>query len=81
MAAKHGRTFQQPHPGAPVSGTLIGTANLGSGRSAMIDNGLGFSMVLWRPILAKRIGQHISGGVCDSGGIDWSFGRKRGLAL
>jgi hypothetical protein len=29
----------------------------------------------------KRIGQHITGTVRDAGGIEWSFGRKRGLGI
>ncbi|MER8639937.1 hypothetical protein NKH04_28065 [Mesorhizobium sp. M1365] len=32
-------------------------------------------------MLDKRVGQHISGLVQDSGGIDWSFGRKRGVGI
>ncbi len=77
----HGRTFQQPRTGDFVSGTLVGISNLGSGRFAMIDDELGFSLVPWQPVLDKRIGQHITGVVRDSGRIDWSFGRKRGLGL
>jgi hypothetical protein len=30
---------------------------------------------------AKDIGQHISGVARADGGVDWSFGRKRGLGL
>jgi hypothetical protein len=33
------------------------------------------------PLLDKRIGQHITGIQRDDGGIEWSFGRKRGLEL
>ncbi len=86
MAAKYGRTFQQSHAGDSVSGTLIGAANLASGRFAMIetfsgDGGLGFSLVPWQSVLDRRIGQHVTGIVRDGGGIDWSFGRRRGLGV
>ena len=47
----------------------------------MIDDGIGFHLVPWQPVLDKRIGQHISGTVRAAGGIEWSFGRKRGLGL
>lgn len=84
IAAARGRTFQPVGTGEQVGGTLIGSTNLGSGRFAMIEttggeNGLGFSLVPWQPVLDRRIGQHITGMVRDGGGIDWSFGRQRGL--
>ena len=46
----------------------------------MIDDGLGFSLVPWQPVLDKRLDQHITG-VMRASGIDWDFGRKRGLGL
>jgi hypothetical protein len=33
-----------------VRGKLVGSTQLASGRFAMIDNGLGFSLVPWRPV-------------------------------
>ncbi len=50
-------------------------------RSAMFDDGLGFSLVPWTPAVEKQIGQHISEVARPDGGVDWSFGRKRGLGL
>jgi hypothetical protein len=47
----------------------------------MIDDGIGFQLVPWQPVLDKRIGQQISGTVRAVGGIEWSFGRNRGLGL
>jgi hypothetical protein len=47
----------------------------------MIDDGTGFQLVPWQPVLDKRIGQHISGMMRNAGGIEWCFGRKRGLGL
>ena len=52
-----------------------------SGRFAMIDDGLGFQLVPWRPALEQRLGQQVSGTLTPGGGIDWSFQRKRGLGL
>lgn len=81
MAAARGLTFTPVQPGDHVGGTLLGSANLASGRFAMLDDSLGFQLVPWQPMLDKRIGQHITGLVQDSGGIDWSFGRKRGHGI
>ena len=79
MAAERGLTFTAAKTGDYVSGTLVGSAQLASGRFAMIDDGIGFQLVPWQPLLDKRIGQHISGTVRAAGGIEWSFGRQRGL--
>jgi len=81
MAAERGLTFTAAKTAEYVSGTLIGYTQLASGRFAMIDDGIGFQLVPWQPVLDKRIGQHIVGTVRDAGGIEWSFGRKRGLGL
>ena len=81
MARDRGLTYVPANASEYVSGRLAGVASLVSGRFAMIDNGLGFQLVPWQPLLEKRIGQHISGLQRDDGGIEWSFGRKRGLSL
>jgi type IV secretory pathway VirD2 relaxase len=81
MAAKRGLTFTAAKTGEYVSGTLVGSTQLASGRFAMIDDGIGFQLVPWQPVLDKRIGQHITGTVRASGGIEWSFGRNRELEL
>jgi hypothetical protein len=81
MAAERGLAFTAAKTGEYVSGTLVGSTQLASGRFAMIDDGIGFQLVPWQPVLDKRIGQHITGTVRDAGGIEWSFGRKRGLGL
>jgi hypothetical protein len=81
MAAERGLTFTAAKTGEYVSGTLVGSTQLASGRFAMIDDGIGFQLVPWQPVLDKRIGQHITGTVRAAGGIEWSFGRKRGLGL
>src|SRR5271155_4808771 len=81
MAAERGLTFTTAKTGEYVSGTLVGSAQLASGRFAMIDYGVGFQLVPWQPVLDKRIGQHVTGTVRDAGGIEWGFGRERGLGI
>ncbi len=86
MAAARGMTFVPALASGQVSGTLLGIANLASGRFAMIetfsgDGGLGLQLVPWQPILDRQIGRYITGIVRDSGGIEWTFGRQRGLGL
>jgi type IV secretory pathway VirD2 relaxase len=81
MAAERGLAFRPGNPGEHVSGRLVGMASLASGRFAMIDDGLVFQLVPWQPFLAKRMGQQIAGVSRDGGGIEWSFGRTRGLEI
>lgn len=79
LAAEHGRQWQAVKTGEAVAGQLVGSTQLASGRFAMIDDGLGFSLVPWSQPLERQLGRHITGIAMPGGGIDWSFGRKRGL--
>jgi type IV secretory pathway VirD2 relaxase len=81
LAAERGRQWQPAIPGNYVTGQLVGSTQLPSGKFAMIDDGLGFSLVPWRPVLEDHIGRHISGVAMPGGGVDWSFSRSRGLGL
>jgi hypothetical protein len=81
LAAERGLEWRPAIPGNHVTGQLIGSTQLSSGRFAMIDDGLGFSLVPWRPTLEQHIGRHVSGVVMPGGGVDWSFARSRGLGL
>jgi type IV secretory pathway VirD2 relaxase len=81
MARERGLTYMPAKAGEYVSGRLAGVASLVSGRFAMIDNGLGFQLVPWQPLLEKHIGRHITGLQREDGGIEWTLGRNRGLSL
>ena len=73
----HRRSAEGEH----VSGIYRQRVTLASGQFAMIDDGLGFQLVPWRPTLERRLGQQVSGTLTPGGGIDWNFPRKRGLGL
>lgn len=81
MARERGLSCFPANAGEYVSGRLAAVASLVSGCFAMIDNGWPFSLGPGNPLLEKRIGQHISGLQRDDGGIEWTFGRNRGLRL
>jgi type IV secretory pathway VirD2 relaxase len=80
LAAERGLTFQPIHEGQTVRGKLLGSAQLASGRFAMIDDGLGFSLVPWRPVIDKEIGRQVMG-VMRGGDISWQLGRAVGLGI
>ena len=81
LAAETGRPFNGAASGEYVAGAYRQRFALASGRFAMIDNGLGFQLVPWTPSLEKQLGRHVSGVARDDGGVDWGFGRNRGLGL
>ncbi len=81
LATETGLPFNRAASGEYVAGAYRQRLALASGRFAMIDDGLGFQLVPWSPSLEKHIGRHVSGVARDDGGVDWDFGRKRGLGL
>jgi type IV secretory pathway VirD2 relaxase len=81
LSAETGLPHRQAAAGERVSGTYRHRLSLASGRFAMIDDGLGFTLVPWTPSMEKHLRQEVSGMVRADGGIDWSFSRKRGLGL
>ena len=81
IADDTGLPFRKSGDGESVAGTYRQRLNLASGRFAMIDDGMGFELVPWKPQLEQHLGQTVSGTVTAGGGIDWSLGRKRGLSI
>ena len=81
LAKETGQPFKPVGNGEYVAGTYRQRMTLASGRFAMIDDGLGFQLVPWSPSLESQLGKHVSGVARGDGGVDWSFGRKRGLGL
>jgi hypothetical protein len=45
-----------------------------SGRFAMLDDGIGFTLVPWKPVIEKRLGQTISAFVREAS-VSWMFAR------
>ncbi len=81
IAARTGLTPYEASPGSVIAGTYRERVALASGRFAMIDDGLGFQLVPWRPALDRQLGQSVTGTMAAGGGIDWTFGRSRGLGI
>ena len=81
LSAETGLAYSPSANGEPVSGIYRQGVTVASGRFAMIDNGMVFQLVPWRPALERQIGRHVSGMLMPGGSVDWSFGRKRGLGI
>lgn len=46
----------------------------------MLDDGMGFSLVPWRPVIEQRLGQAMTA-VVRGGGVSWKFGQQRGPSI
>jgi hypothetical protein len=80
IARETGLAHRPASEGDYVAGTYRERITLASGRFAMIDDGMGFQLVPWRPTLDKHFGEEVKGRVRESG-IEWSFERKRDLGI
>ena len=80
LATEIGLPHRPSAEGEHVDGVYRQRITLASGRFAMIDDGLGFQLVPWRPALEQRLGQHISGTMTGRG-VDWNFGRNRDVGI
>jgi type IV secretory pathway VirD2 relaxase len=80
LATERGLNFKPIEDGQTIRGRLIASTQLASGRFAMIDDGLGFSLVPWRLVIEKDIGREVIG-VMRGGDVSWQLGRKLGLGI
>jgi type IV secretory pathway VirD2 relaxase len=81
LSADTGLAHRPSAEGERVTGTYRLRVALASGRFAMIDDGLGFQLVPWRPALEQQLGKQVGGVMTSGGGMDWTLGRKRGLGI
>ncbi len=71
--------FHRPlRDGEKTSGVYRRSVQLVSGRFAMLDDGMGFSLAPWRPVVEQRLGQQVAA-VVRGQSVSWNFGRRMGL--
>ncbi|WP_457952807.1 DUF3363 domain-containing protein [Pseudomonas aeruginosa] len=80
IAADSGLEHRHVTDGQRVAGIYRRSVMLASGRYALLDDGMGFSLVPWRPIIEPRLGQQIAATV-RGGGVSWEVGRQRGPGI
>jgi type IV secretory pathway VirD2 relaxase len=81
LAAETGLVHRPSAEGEHVTGLYRRRVTLSSGRFAIIDDGLGFQLVPWRPALERHLGRQVTGAMSPGGTVDWNFGPKRGLSI
>lgn len=74
IAAETGLEHRSVTDGQRVAGIYRRSVMLASGRYAMLDDGMGFSLVPWRPVIEKRLGQQIAA-TARGGDVSWEIGR------
>lgn len=75
IAADTGLEHRPVADGQRVAGIYRRSVMLASGRYAMLDDGMGFSLVPWRPVIEQRLGQQLAATV-RGGGVSWNLGRS-----
>ena len=80
IAAETGLGHRPVADGQRVTGIYRRSVMLASGRYAMLDDGMGFSLVPWKPVIEQRLGQQLAATV-HGGAVSWSFGRQRGPSV
>ena len=66
--------------GQRVVGVYRRSVMLASGRYAMLDDGMGFSLVPWKPVIEPRLGQQLTATVRGGEG-SWEIARQRGISV
>lgn len=80
IATETGLTHRPAVDGQRVSGIYQRSLMLASGRYAMLDDGMGFSLVPWKPVIEQRLGQQLAATI-RGGGVSWEIGRMRGPSM
>ncbi|AVO31720.1 relaxase/mobilization nuclease and DUF3363 domain-containing protein [Pseudomonas aeruginosa] len=80
IAAEIGLAHRPVTDGQRVAGIYRRSLMLASGRYAMLDDGMGFSLVPWKPVIEQRLGQQLAATV-SGGGVAWEIGRQRGMGI
>ena len=73
-----GKTWRPVRDGETISGIYRQSVQLASGRFAVLDDGMGFSLLPWRSVIEPQLGKQLRV-VSKVGVVSWNFERWRGL--
>ncbi|MCY1216520.1 hypothetical protein D9M72_283960 [compost metagenome] len=80
ISAQTGLQYRPAVDGQRVNGIYRRSVQLASGRYALLDDGIGFSLVPWKPVIEQRLGQSVSA-VIQGNSVSWQLGRQRGPSI
>jgi type IV secretory pathway VirD2 relaxase len=75
-----GLPYAPVQEGRRVSGIYRRSLMLLSGRFALLDDGVSFALVPWRPVIERRLDQPMSA-VVRGEFVSWEFGRRHDLSI
>ena len=80
ISAQTGMNYRPVVEGQRVSGIYRRSIQLASGRYALLADDIGFSLVPWKPVIEKNLGQSVSAVIQDNS-VSWQLGRQRGPSI
>jgi len=80
ISAQTGMRYRPAVEGQRVSGIYRRSVQLASGRYALLDDGIGFSLVPWKPVIEQRLGQSVSA-LIQGNSVSWQLSRQRGPSI
>jgi type IV secretory pathway VirD2 relaxase len=80
ISAETGQEHRQVADGQRVAGIYRRSVMLASERYAILEDGKGFSLVPWKPVIEQRLGQQLAA-IVRYGKVFWDFGRYKGPGL
>ena len=75
-----GVPYREAKAGDKIAGLYRRSLMLASGRHALIENAKEFTLVPWRPVLERRLGQEVAG-IARGTNVSWTLGRSRGPSV
>jgi type IV secretory pathway VirD2 relaxase len=75
-----GLTYRPTSDSDHVRGVYRRSVTSTTGRFAMLEEGTGFSLVPWRPVIEQHLGKEVRG-IVSGRDVSWRFERTRGLSL
>ncbi|XXQ52582.1 DUF3363 domain-containing protein [Xenophilus aerolatus] len=80
IASETGLKYRRPANGQKLAATYRRSLMLVSGRYAFLDDGVGFSLVPWKPVIESRLGKQIAATV-HGREVTWEIGYRRGVGI
>ena len=80
LSRETGMTFVETRDGDRIDGVYRRPLRLASGKVAVIERGREFTLVPWKPVLERRLGQSVAG-VMRGASVSFDLARKRGIGI
>ncbi len=75
-----GKAWHPVQDGQRVSGVYRQSIQLASGHFAILDDGMGFHLVPWKPVIEQCIGLQVSA-IVRGQSVTWQLGHRRGIGI